>query len=56
MDCIYYCSNDKNNNCSKKDKCKRYLKLKNERVTSLYKEVCTENNNYVLFIENKEEE
>lgn len=56
MDCIYYCSNDKNNNCSKKDKCKRYLKSKDERVTSLYKEVCTENNNYVLFIENKEEE
>lgn len=55
MDCIYYCSGNENN-CPKKDQCKRYLKSKDERVTSLYKEVCTENNNYILFIENKEEE
>lgn len=55
MDCIYYCNNNENN-CPKKDKCKRYLKSKDERVASLYKEACTENNNYVLFIESKEKE
>lgn len=61
MDCIYYCSNDENNNCPKKTECKRYNKVGDNCSSTLYKESCTEQNGHVLFIkddvkeENKKE-
>lgn len=50
MNDIYYCINE-NNNCPKKDTCKRYKSVGDGLSTTLYKEVCTENNNYILYIE-----
>lgn len=48
-DSIYYCTNE-NNNCSKKEECKRYLDVDGKNHATLFKRACTENNNYVLFI------
>ena len=50
MSLIYFCTNE-NNTCPKKDICKRYLKIENEDYAPLYRVMCTENNNYILFIE-----
>lgn len=48
-DAIYYCTN-KNNTCQKKESCKRYLDVDGKNHTTLYKMACTENNNYILYI------
>jgi hypothetical protein len=48
-DKIYYCTQE-NNDCPKKEECKRYLDAENKNNATLFKASCTENNNYVLFI------
>lgn len=49
-DKIYYCTQE-NNDCPKKEECKRYIELKDEnRHTTLFKVACTEDNNYILFM------
>ena len=55
-DSLYYCTQE-NNDCIKKDTCKRYIESENKDKTTLFKMACTENNDYVLFIqyENKGE-
>ena len=55
MSSIYYCTKE-DNYCSKKEECRRYIEEDECRVT-LFKEACTEDNNYVLFmkIEQKED-
>ena len=47
---IYYCT-AKNNTCIKKDKCKRYVDAKGKNNATLFKFACTENNNYLLFMD-----
>lgn len=49
---IYYCTKE-NNNCPKKEECKRYIE-ENECYTTLFKTACTEDNNYILFIKHEE--
>lgn len=51
---IYYCTNE-NNNCVKKDTCKRYKSVGDNQTSTLYKEVCTEENDYILYIEENSE-
>ena len=52
---IYYCTQE-NNTCPKKETCKRYMNAEGKNHTTLFKVACTENNNYVLFMEYKEKE
>lgn len=56
---IYYiCCTIENNNCPKKEECKRYLNAENNPCMTLFKYACTEENNYHLFMEqddNKQE-
>lgn len=52
---LVYCCTKENNTCPKKEDCKRYMESDDkECVTTLYKVACTENNGYVLFMNNKE--
>ena len=55
MSGIYYCTKE-DNYCPKKEECKRYIEEDECRAT-LFKESCTEDNDYVLFmkIEQKED-
>ena len=54
-DSLYYCVKD-NNDCPKKDTCKRYIESDDKDKTTLFKMACTENNDYVLFIKHEEKE
>lgn len=49
---IYYCTQE-NNDCPKKDNCKRYIESDNEDKTTLFKMACTNANDYVLFIQHE---
>ena len=51
MDYIYYCSNNEDNDCQKKNECKRFVNAKDQCVTTLYKSSCTEDNKHILFIQ-----
>lgn len=54
MSAIYYCTNDKNNDCPKRKDCKRYLDAnQNNCKVTLYKASCVNSNGRVLLI-NKE--
>lgn len=53
-DKIYYCVQE-NNDCPKKEECKRYIEEDECRVT-LFKVACTKDNNYVLFMKNEQKE
>lgn len=54
---IYYCKNNADNTCPKKDTCERYIECKDkENSSTLYKMSCTKDNKYQLYIENKKEE
>lgn len=54
MSSIYYCINDENNNCPKKNHCVRYLEVdKSNYKATLYKVACVDSNGRALFI-NKE--
>lgn len=48
-DSIYYCVKE-NNDCLKKESCKRYIESDDKDKTTLFKMACTEENDYVLFI------
>lgn len=54
-DSIYYCVKE-NNDCIKKDTCKRYIESEDKDKTTLFKMACTENNDYVLFIQYEKKE
>lgn len=50
-DLIYYCVKE-DNNCPKRNQCKRYLDSDSHNCKStLYKNACTDDNNRILFIE-----
>lgn len=53
-DNIYYCRNAENT-CPKKDTCLRYLDATDQPVATLFKQACTESNQYQLFIKKEEE-
>ena len=48
-DSIYYCKKE-NNTCNIKDTCKRYLEADGNCVATLYKMMCTDKNNHILYI------
>lgn len=49
-DLIYYCVKE-NNNCSKRNECKRYLDSGSHNCkTTLFKNACADANNRILFI------
>ena len=54
MNDFIYCCENNGNTCEKKDKCSRYLKA-NEHIckTTLFKQSCTKDNEYILFMEAK---
>lgn len=48
---IYYmCCTIENNNCPKREECKRYLNAENNSCMTLFKYACTEENDYHLFM------
>ena len=48
---IYYmCCTIENNDCPKKEECKRYLNAENNSCMTLFKYACTEKNDYHLFM------
>lgn len=49
MSKIYYCTQE-NNDCPKKEECKRYIEAENQSVATLFKMACTEDNDYILFM------
>lgn len=53
LDYIYYCTNNEDNNCPKKNECKRFVNAKDQCVATLYKSSYTEDNDYILFIKHK---
>lgn len=52
MASMYYCVKE-NNDCPKKNDCKRYIESENEDKTTLFKMACTSVNDYVLFIKHE---
>lgn len=55
-DLIYFCIKDEND-CPKKEECKRYIESSDDKnKATLFKAACTEENNYQLFIKCKKEE
>lgn len=55
MSTLYYCTKE-NNTCKKKDTCERYINKENDVAATLFKNACTENNNYLLFIQKETED
>lgn len=51
-DGFYYCEHYENT-CPKKEQCRRYINTEDPCVVSLFKMMCTENNNYVLFMQSE---
>ena len=48
---IYYmCCTIENNDCPRKEECKRYLNAENNSCMTLFKYACTEKNDYHLFM------
>lgn len=45
----YFCQKD-GNDCEKRETCKRYLNSANQATSRLFKEMCNDKNNYVLYI------
>lgn len=53
---VYYCRQE-NNTCPKREQCERFVNAdKTENKTSLFKIACTEQNNFILFMEHQLEE
>lgn len=55
LDSLYFCKND-DNTCSLKESCRRFLEADGQMTATLFKAACTKNNNYVLYIQQKEGE
>ena len=48
---FYICCTQKDNDCQKKDECRRYENAKTEVSWSLFKHVCTQDSDFPLFME-----
>lgn len=51
---FYICCKQENNNCPIKEECRRYLNANIGESWNLFKHVCTEDNNYQLFMERED--
>lgn len=51
---IYYCTKE-NNICEKRETCMRYLESKDKNKTTLFKQMCTNENNYILYVKQGED-
>lgn len=52
---FYICCTQNGNDCPKKEECRRYEHAKEEVSWSLFKYICTEDNDYNLFMEKVED-
>lgn len=52
---FYICCTQNGNDCPKKEECRRYEHAKEEVSWSLFKYMCTEDNDYHLFMEKVED-
>lgn len=52
-DSLYYCEYNENT-CPKKEQCRRYVNIEDSCVVPLFKMMCTEDNNYILFLQNND--
>lgn len=52
---FYICCTQENNNCPKKEECRRYLNANEGIDWALFKYMCTEDNDYHLFMEKEDE-
>lgn len=52
-DSLYYCEHNENM-CPKKEQCRRYANTEDLCVVPFFKMMCTENNNYILFLQNND--
>ncbi len=48
---FYICCKQEENDCPKKEQCRRYLNADKEVSWTLFKYACTEDNNYHLYME-----
>lgn len=54
LDSIYYCTKE-NNDCPKREECKRYVELDAHTCKApLYKSACTSSNKRILFIKRED--
>lgn len=51
---FYICCTQEENECPKKEECRRYLNANEGTSWTLFKYMCTEENDYHLFMEKKE--
>ena len=52
---FYICCTQENNDCPKKEECRRYLNANEGTSWALFKYMCTEENDYHLFMEKEED-
>lgn len=52
---FYICCTQEENNCPKKEECRRYLNANEGTSWTLFKYMCTEENDYHLFMEKEED-
>ena len=52
---FYICCTQEENECPKKEECRRYLNANEGTSWTLFKYMCTEENDYHLFMEKKDE-
>lgn len=52
---FYICCTQENNECPKKEECRRYLNANEGTNWALFKYMCIEENNYHLFMEKEKD-
>ena len=52
---FYICCTQEENNCPKKEECRRYLNANEGTSWTLFRYMCTEENDYHLFMEKEED-
>lgn len=52
---FYICCTQEENECPKREECRRYLNANEGTDWTLFKYMCTEENNYHLFMEKEED-
>ena len=53
-DSYYFCQKD-GNDCEKRETCKRYLNSEGQAISRLFKIMCNEQNDHVLYIPERDE-
>ena len=52
---FYICCTQEDNECPRREECRRYLNANEGTSWTLFKYMCTEENNYHLFMEKEED-